>query len=211
MIELNPGYAWGYFHLAHNILYKGKIEEAIRLIMKAIELDPLNIAFHRNLGCAYVYSGDANAAIETFQRTIEMDPQIPLLYLYLGLAYMRKSMYKEALKEMQAEKSFGGAYTIALIGVANSLMGNKDKAYQILNKYTELSNQKGRSQKEDVSFYGLAVLCFSLEEDDLGFVWLEKAYETHDRYMYQIKIDFLMDRIRSDPRFHSLLKKMDLE
>ena len=120
-------------------------------------------------------------------------------------------MYKEALKEMQAEKSYQSAYRNSFIGAANSLMGNKDKAYQILNRYTKLSKHKERPQKEDVSFYGLAVLCFSLEEDELGFKWLEKAYKARDPFMHSIKIDFLMDRVRSDPRFHSLLKKMNLE
>jgi len=212
MIELNPGYAWGYFHLAHIYLYKeGKFEESIRLFMKAIELDPLNPAFHRTLGCVYLYSDDTKNAIETFQRMIEMDPKFPTIHYFLGMAYMQMEMYEEALMEMQLEENYANSIVDHLIGIVNNRMGNKDRAYEILKEYTELSNQKDRSPQVEVSYYGLAALCFSLEEDELGFEWLEKAYETHGPFMYQLKIDFLMDRVRSDPRFVSILKKMKLD
>ncbi|MGD8540201.1 MAG: protein kinase, partial [Candidatus Aminicenantes bacterium] len=64
-IELKPGYAWGYFHLAHLVSYKGKSEESIRIFHKALELDPLNITFFRNLGCINIFIGDVDNAIET--------------------------------------------------------------------------------------------------------------------------------------------------
>jgi serine/threonine protein kinase len=212
MIELNSGYSWGYFHLAHTNLYKeGKFEESIRLFMKALELDPLNPAFHRNLGCVYLFSGDTEAALETFQRMIEMDPKFPAIHYFLGMAYMQMEMYEEALMEMKLEENYANSIVDHLIGIVNCRMGNKDRAYEILTECTELSHQKDNSPQLEFSFYGLAALCFSLEEDDLGFEWLEKAYETHDTYMYQIKIDFLMDRVRSDPRFISILKKMKLD
>jgi tetratricopeptide (TPR) repeat protein len=211
MVELNPGYSWGYFHLAHINLYKeGKFEESIQLLMKALELDPLNPAFHRNLGCVYLFSGDTKTAIETFQRMIEMDPKFPAIHYLLGMAYMQMKMYEEALMEMQLEENYAKSIVDHLIGIVNNRMGNKDRAYEILKEYTELWNQKNRSPQIEVSFYGLAALCFSLEEDEIGFEWLEKAYETHDTFMYQIKIDFLMERVRSDPRFVSLLEKMAL-
>ncbi len=210
VIDLKPGYAWGYFHLACHNLYLGKFQESIRDFQKALALDPLNTAFHRNLGCAYVYFGDVLHAVEAFQRTIEIDPQFPGAHLFLGLAYMKKSMYKEALKELQLEKHYQNAFVGSIIGIVYNCLGNKEKALQILNKYTELSQSDDTIKQDDVSFYGLAALCFSLERDDLGFEWLEIAFEAHDSSLHQMKVDFLMDRPRSDPRFLSLLKKMNL-
>jgi hypothetical protein len=54
------------------------------------------------------------------------------------------------------------------------------------------------------------LLYFTLGENDLGFKCLESAYETRDGWMAQIKIDFLLDRVRSDPRFKAILKKVNL-
>jgi serine/threonine protein kinase/Flp pilus assembly protein TadD len=208
-IDLKPGYAWGYFHLANIILYKRNFEESIRIFQKALELDPLNVAFNRNLGHAYLAFGDLKTAIETLKRTIEMDPTFPAAHFLLGCAYMREAMYPEALEEMRKEKHYQRAFMNCIIGIIHNLRGDKEKAYEILNKYTEQAQQE-KAQKEYGPYYGLAVLCFSLVEDDLGFEWLDKAYEARDTFMYQIKIDFLLDRVRSDPRFRVLLKKMKL-
>jgi len=209
--ELKPGYAWGYFHLAHLILYKGNIDASIRVFQKALELDPLNTAFNRNIGYAYIFSGDLETAIETLQRTIEMDPDFPATHFWLGYAYMKKVMYEKALEELEKEEHYQKGYLNSYIGVVHNLMGNRDKAIEILEKFKKQSKDPKLSQKENISYYGLAVLCISLEEDDLGFDLLEKAYELHDPHMPYIKNEYLMDRVRSNPRFISMLKKMNLD
>jgi tetratricopeptide (TPR) repeat protein len=140
-----------------------------------------------------------------------MDPDFAATHFWLGYAYMKNAMYEEAIKEMQKETTYRHAYVYSTIGVIYNLMGNKDKALQILDELTEQSQKEGLLHKEQVSFYGIARLHFSLEEDDLGFDWLNKAYEARDVDMYYMKVDFLMDRVRSDPRFISLLKKMNLD
>jgi serine/threonine protein kinase len=209
--ELKPGYAWGYFHLAHLILYKGNVDESIRIFQKALELDPLNTAFNRNIGYAYIFSGDLETAIETLQRTIEMDPDFPATHFWLGYAYMKKVMYEKALEELEKEEHYHKVYVHSYIGIVQNLMGNRDKAVEILEKYKKQFKDSKFPQKEKISYYGLAVLCISLEEDDLGFDLLEKGYEVRDPHMPYIKNEYLMDRVCSDPRFISLLKKMNLD
>ncbi len=203
-IELNPGYAWGYFHLAVILSYQARHNESIKEMQKALELDPLNVGFNRNLGAVYSRSGQLENAIETLQRTIEMDPTFPVTHLYLGYAYMQKSMYEEALAQMQKE-TLPKAMLDPQIGIVYALMGRREEALQILNKYI------GQSNKEFIHHYGLACLYFALEENNLGFQWLEKAYEAHDPWIVSIKTDFLLDSVRADPRFRALLKKMNLE
>jgi serine/threonine protein kinase len=210
-IELNPGYSWGYFHLANHYLYTGRCEESIRTFHKAIELDPLNPAFHRNLGCAYIYSGDVAASFDSFQRTVEIDPKFPVIHYFLGMAHMQLARYEEALNELQLEEGYPKSIVDTLIGIVNSRLGHIETAFEILHKYTELSERDDQSHPGDVPYYGLAALCFSLDELDLGFEWLERAYEARDTYMHNIKVDSLMSTARSDPRFVSLLKRMNLE
>jgi hypothetical protein len=50
----------------------------------------------------------------------------------------------------------------------------------------------------------------ALEEKDQAFLWLEKGYEEHISTMGALKIDPMLDRLRDDPRFDSLLKRMGL-
>jgi len=57
----------------------------------------------------------------------------------------------------------------------------------------------------------MALLCFALGKNDLGFQWLEKSYEEHDGWLMNMKVDFLLDDVRDDPRFAALLKKIGLQ
>jgi serine/threonine protein kinase/tetratricopeptide (TPR) repeat protein len=205
VIELTPGYAWAYFHLSNFSLIQARFDDAIKALQKALELDPLNVAFNRNLGEHYFYAGQLEKAIETLQRTVEMDPTFPHTHIFLAYIYMQKSMYEEALAEMKKETDIPKAILDPKIGIVYAHMGRREEALQILNKYMELSTQ------EFISPYGLALLCFALGEKELGFQWLEKAYEKRDVWIAYIKIDFLLDSVRTDPRFKALLKKMNLD
>ena len=205
IIELNPGYAWGYFHLATILLYQANFNDSFREFQSALELDPLNVAFHRNLGIAHFRARQLKKAVEILHRTIEMDPSFPYTYLYLGYIHMLKNRHEEALAAMQNETLLPKAMLEPQIGIVYARMGRKEVARKILNKYSELS------RKEFISPYCLAELCFALDNNDLGFQWLEKGHEEHDPWMGYLKIDFLLDSVHEDPRFKILLKKMNLE
>ncbi|MGD9347680.1 MAG: protein kinase, partial [Candidatus Aminicenantes bacterium] len=202
-LELNPGYAWSYFHRGSVLMYLAHLEESIINSVKACELDPLNAAFNRNLGIIYFRAGQLENAFETLRRTIEMDPGFPLTHLYMAYIYIKKNMYKEALAELQKESPLRG-FLEPHFGIVYGLMGQSGKSREILDELIE------RSEREYISPYGLALLYFTLDENDLGFSSLERACETRDGWMAQIKIDFLLDRVRSDPRFKEILKKVNL-
>ena len=48
-----------------------------------------------------------------------------------------------------------------------------------------------------------------LGEKDQAFVWLEKAYEEYDSWMFQLQ-DPVWDPLRADSRFQDLLRRMKL-
>jgi len=49
-----------------------------------------------------------------------------------------------------------------------------------------------------------------LVEKDQAFQWLKTAYGEHDWLLITLKSDFLLDSIRSDPRFAELVRKVGL-
>jgi hypothetical protein len=82
-------------------------------------------------------------------------------------------------------------------------MGKKEEAIKILDNWLQ------RSRSQYVSGYYLAALSFALGRKDSGFDCLERAYEEHDGWLMGLKIDFLMDNARGDPRYQALLGKMN--
>jgi serine/threonine protein kinase/tetratricopeptide (TPR) repeat protein len=203
-MELNPGYAWIYFHLANIYLWRKELDNAVCALEKVIDLDPLNVAAHRNLGEVYLYAGQLDKAAEVLNRAIEMDPDFVYTHTLLGLVYMRKQKYREALRKIKKD-SLMKDLRDQKSAVVYALMGKTEEARRILERYDEPSENRTNQP------YTMAQLCFVLGEDDRGFAWLEKAFRDHDIWTTQIKVDFLLERVREDPRYGELLKKIDRE
>ena len=66
-------------------------------------------------------------------------------------------------------------------------------------------------EDEYVSAYEIAEVYISLGEVESAFEWLQKAFEERSRALVFLKVEPRLDPIRSDPRFKSLLDKMNLE
>ena len=95
-----------------------------------------------------------------------------------------------------------------MIGEAYGLSGERDKAEQILNK---LLKQK---KDEYVPAMSIACIYLGLGENDKVFEWLENAYDERfpwlPFYITYDKFSPLWEHISKDPRFKTLLKKMNL-
>jgi tetratricopeptide (TPR) repeat protein len=126
----------------------------------------------------------------------------------LGLTYVQKEMYEEALTEHQkAKDSYKGWQPVIEMGMGSTYarMGRRQEAQQVLDNLLE------RSKQQYVPPFVLAILYFSLQENDQGFTWLEKAYKIHNPQVSFLGSSPLYDSARSDPRFTIMLKKMGLD
>ena len=61
-----------------------------------------------------------------------------------------------------------------------------------------------------LSAYVIAALYADLGHKDQAFRWLNTAYQERDTYLLGLKTDFLLDPVRSDPRFAELMRKVGL-
>jgi Tfp pilus assembly protein PilF len=90
------------------------------------------------------------------------------------------------------------------LGIVYARMGNLEEARRILTDWL------ARSRNEHVVPYAMALLHFALDDKDPGFEWLEKGFQEHDGWLMGIKVDYLLEDVRDDPRFRALLNKMNL-
>jgi len=207
-IELNPKYSTAHHWYAFYLFFRARFDEAIAEMEKALELDPFSLIINCDFGWLLYYARQYDRAIEALQKTLEMDPNFVSAHSFLGRVYLQKSMYKEALSEFQKEKdpSRGWMQNVeTLFGIAYMRMSKKKEAQQILDDMIE------RTKQEYVSPYHIALLCFTLGENDLGFEWLDKAYKERDHWLLYLNAEPMFDTVRSDPRFTKLLKKIGLE
>ena len=61
-----------------------------------------------------------------------------------------------------------------------------------------------------VDWFMVATIYAKLDSDDEALTWLEKGYEERDFRMTLISVAFEFDRLRSDPRFKDLVRRIGL-
>jgi tetratricopeptide (TPR) repeat protein len=137
-----------------------------------------------------------------------MDSSFSLAHASLGLVYLQKSMYREALMELQKESDMRGGSDAPVEtwkGIAYAKAGEKSEAKRVLDDLLK------RAKQVYVSPVLFAGLYFALGENDLGFKSLDLAYDQRDSRLLELNVLPEFDSVRSDPRFKELLKRVGLE
>ena len=67
-----------------------------------------------------------------------------------------------------------------------------------------------KAEQGQVLYYGMASLYARLDDTEKAIECLEKAYQEHDFSLSGVSVDDDFEKLRSDPRFVQLLRKMGL-
>ena len=204
-IELTPNYATAHHWYSLLLRELGRFEEASREIQRAQELDPLSPVINVNVGEVLYYQGRYDQAIAAYRTVLELNPNFPVTHLDLGDAYLMKQMYSEAITEFQTVRASVGntPYGLGYLGHAYGLSSRGNEARKVLDDLTGFLNQGYEVQ------YDIALVYHGLGNRERALDWLEKEAQT--RGMLGLKVDPLLQNLRSEPRFIALLKKMGLE
>ena len=206
-VELSPNYSDAHFWYAQNLSSMGRHEEAISELRWAQDVDPFSPRINIRLGWTFYFARRYDEAIEQFRKTpLEIDSLTFQVFWRLGLIYTQKAMFGEAAEALQkaAALSKDHPLTKASLGYMYSRSGDEDRARKVL---AELS---GPMDPDDAPYLIMAALHASLDEKDKAFEWLEKSYALSKSRMVDVKVDPMLDGLRSDPRFEDLLRKIGL-
>jgi serine/threonine protein kinase len=204
-IELNPNYATAHEWHALLLVVLGRFDEAIAEVLRAQELDPLSSIKNAMVGFCFGFGGMFDQAVDQLRKTLEMDPEFPLTYFFLGAAYKEKAMWKEAVETYEKLVSISGRspYAIGFLGSVYGMSGQKDKALQAYDQLNKISTQRY------VSPFYRAMILMGLGDKDRAFEYLDQAYNERESLMAFVKSWPFFDSLRSDPRFLTLVDKMN--
>ena len=203
-IELSPNYATAHHWYALLLSVIGRHEEAISRIKRAKELDPLSLIINTNVAWCLFFARRYDEAIVQFNKTLEMDPNYAVALSRLGDTYVQKRMYKEAISsfEKAVASSPHNTEILAHLGYAHGISGNREEAGKIMRRLLD------DSAKFYVSEYDLALVFLGLGQKDDALDHLEQAYEKRASYLTLISVDPVLDALRSEPRFKSIISKL---
>jgi len=205
-IELNPNYATAHDWYSYYLMAMGRFDDAWKEVNRAHELDPLSVTISTDIGFNYYYRRSYDEAINQLRATLSVSPKFPLAHLWLGRAYQQKKMYSEAIDEFNKTDAAlpGWVVTIAGMGHAYGEWGHQAEAKQVLVRLNEMASEKY------VTPYGVALVYAGLGDKDQAFAWLNKAVAGRSHWLVWLNRDPRWDRIRSDPRFDDLQKRVGL-
>jgi eukaryotic-like serine/threonine-protein kinase len=206
-IQLNPNYAVAHAWYSLLLSKTGRSDEALAEAKRAVELDPLSLPINRNLAEAYSSLGQDDMAIEQYRKTLQIEPSFAPARSSLAFLLMSKGRYEEGFAEFQQAASASGRWEpeqIKAAGDAFRKSGYREAIQVVIRARIE------RSQRHYVSPCNTAMWYALIGDNDNAFKWLDKAYEVHDDYLPELKIEPGLRSLRSDPRYADLLRRMGL-
>jgi len=208
-LELDPNdtiaHQWYSWDIA---VIGGRELEAIAEINRAHQLDPLSPVISTSVGYAHIHARQYGEAITACQKVANENPTFGVANRCLAYAYWGKKMYPQVIEEWKAYAKLSGdrdesEFASALEQGFRSAGWKGALAQGIDIRLAQ--RQTGYS-----SAYGIASMYAQLGDKDQAFRWLNTAYQQRDLLLLGLKTDFLLDPIRSDPRFAELVRKVGL-
>jgi Flp pilus assembly protein TadD len=152
------------------------------------------------------WNHEYDRAIESYKKVIELDPQFASAHTRLGMAYLAKRDLKSAIREFEEAQRISGPdpYQNALLGYTEALLGDTKNARTMIQKLTL------QSRREYVPALSIALIYIALGDRELALDWLDHSCQDRSTHMVYAKVDPLLDPLRAESRFNSLLKQMGL-
>jgi Tfp pilus assembly protein PilF len=88
-LDLSPNSAAAHRRYAWYLITMGRLDDAIVVMQRAQELNPLSPAIGKNMGQVFYFARRFDRAIAQFRSTIEMDPTFRTAYSGLVYAYLQ--------------------------------------------------------------------------------------------------------------------------
>ena len=136
-------------------LVQGRLDDAVRLFTRAIEIDPLDHMAYNNRGVARKRQGLYDKAIEDFTRAIEIKPNYASAWANRGAARHVKGATDSALEDLlKAEKLSRRSSVIKThLGLLYFDLGELDKAASLLRKAVSRDKKNFRAYEALAQVY----------------------------------------------------------
>jgi TolB-like protein/DNA-binding winged helix-turn-helix (wHTH) protein/Tfp pilus assembly protein PilF len=218
-IELNPNYAMAHHLYAHLLIETGRKEESLEEAHRALELDPYSPFVNNGLARQYYLSRDYEKAAAQCLIGLQLSPEYFPARIQLALAYEQMGRLPQAISELEQAAGLiagGGAPANSNqppldIPVVHALLGH---AYAIAGRtieaHRELSALQAAAAKRYIPPSYFAILWMGLGDHRQAMAWLDRGYKDRSEHMLYLGLEPLVDPLRTEPQFVSLLKQVGL-
>ena len=203
-IDLNRNYAFAHDQFGLMLSLIGRFDEAIAEGDSAVTLDPLSPSLLIDQLTAFLYQGKAARVKEMTRNVAELDPTFFFPSTEDGLLALQSGKYADAIASFERSRGMGAPpFTTAYLGYAYGMAGDRPHALAMLDELRRIS------PGGEVAPFNRAVIHLGLGERKLALDELDQAYAASSQSLVWLKVDRIYDPLRSEPRFISLMKKLN--
>lgn len=199
-IQLDPNSAPAHFFSALLPLFRGDLQEGLRLVLEAKRLDPVSPITSYVATAAYLANDRINDAIVEGQRTLQLDPNYFYLDSNLAAAYRENGNFPEAI-DLYTKAQEARHLPSTGLAITYVRMGRPADARKILDELVR------DSQTRYVPAPSIAAVYVALGQKEEAFQWLERAFSEHSGILQWIAFLPEFRPVHSDPRFPALLSR----
>jgi len=202
-LDLNPENSQAHHWYALYLSAMGKHKQALQVSHKAVSLSPVP---YSDIGHAsiYYFAHQFEEMVEVLTKTVKKDPELAPAYDWLGMAYCQLKQFDNSIEVYRkaVELSDGLAEIKAGLGHAFGMAGRNYEANLVLDEFQSLA------EKYYIPPVQIAYVAASLNDMELTFELLERAYRERSWELSFIREEPWFDDFHSNPRFIDLLNRI---
>ncbi|MBI3418085.1 MAG: protein kinase [Verrucomicrobia bacterium] len=206
-IALNPKNATAHHWYSHYLVAMRRFDEALSQSTQFFDADPTIPPAHIHMGWHFLMAGDSDRAVEELKQNKQDFFTYSGPHHYLGWAYEQKSMFTNAIAEIQKsiDLSPGGLSKWCSLAHALAEAGRHEEARKILEDLRTRTKQG-----QYVSPFEIGLIHAALRENENAFAKLNEAFDERSGWMAYLNVEPRLKPLRDDPRFKELVKKVGL-
>jgi tetratricopeptide (TPR) repeat protein len=198
-LELAPGDATTNRDYASFIARLGRARESLQLVDKVLQLDPLNPASYLTRFSVLLGNRDFEGALAFANATAKKSPTLFDIPELMGMALVHLGRLEEAQRHFN--RAPADSYR-RLVGESVVLIRTGRRS-GVEQKIAAIRQYYG-----DAASYQYGEIYAQLGDKGRAFAALDRAWQIRDSGLLALKVDPLMDPLRGEPRFRTLLNKL---
>jgi TolB-like protein/Tfp pilus assembly protein PilF len=206
--KLNPNFADIRHHYGLCLVLFGRGDEALRQVERANQLDPFFPGLNLHTARIYFFLRDYDRARSQFAKTLDLHPGYAAAHEYFGDACQMSGMPAEAIIQWRVALALSGEPEQAQLLEETFAASGFDAAVRALARKQLEQLQEKSARDEHVPAYHYMMAYMRVGDTEQAFSWMRKTVEEPSWFALQLRVNPLLDPLRSDPRFEALLSQV---
>ncbi|MCG8577436.1 MAG: helix-turn-helix domain-containing protein [Flavobacteriales bacterium] len=192
-----------YITMANFLTVEGKLEEAMKYINKAIELDPFSSVNINYKGFLYYMLEQYDKATPYFKRSLNLQSELPFPVVYIGASFLLSGQYENGLNYFKnlAEDTTGFLAKLGGTTISHAMMGNISEAEKGILELESYLNSPSAGNA-----LNFLILCHTqLNQIDKALTYIQTGIDHHFPLVLLLPTEPLAKPLHKLPAFQKMI------